>query len=276
MFGSIIGGIGKVIGGVGKAIGLDGLIGGATSAASAAASYDADRRLQKKSFDFNAAEAQKQRDYASAEREIAHEYGTAERVAAQSFSAQQAKRQMDFQERLASTQVQRAAKDMEAAGLNRILALGQPAAAPPGAMATSAGAQSKMGAGSSASGPGASGAGAAAVRNAVSLASALEQIKLTKAQTQKTMSEARAADASADRSEGVNIPFTMLLDYLGRGGEAAKAVRSMLDRLQSATGGSILDRGKSSWNYLKDKADDIRTIYINRGRDSATHPNRKR
>lgn len=41
--------------------------------------------------------------------------------------------QMRFQERMASTQYQRAAQDLEKAGLNRILALGSPAAAPAGA-----------------------------------------------------------------------------------------------------------------------------------------------
>lgn len=49
-------------------------------------------------------------------------------------SAKQAQRQMDFQERMSNTAYQRAAKDLEAAGLNRILALGSPATTPGGAM----------------------------------------------------------------------------------------------------------------------------------------------
>lgn len=76
--------------------------------------------------EFNSAEAALQRQWASTEAETAREFNSA-----------QASRQMDFQKEMSNTQWQRGVKDMQAAGLNPMLAFSQgPASAPSGASAS--------------------------------------------------------------------------------------------------------------------------------------------
>ena len=95
---------------------------------------------------------------------------------------QLAREQMRFQERMSNTAYQRAAKDLEAAGLNRILALGKPASSPGGAMAQLID-------------PGA--AAASAATTALGVRRQAQEIQNLKAQEKLTTAQAVSARAQA-------------------------------------------------------------------------------
>jgi hypothetical protein len=116
-----------------------------------------------------------------------------------------AREQMDFQERMSSTAYQRSAADLEAAGLNRILALGSPASSPSGAMAQLRNPDAALGeavAGAPAS--------ALAVRQANALRKNIEQQTKTSAAQQKNFEA--LADLNRDTTNKVYAEIKEIME----------------------------------------------------------------
>lgn len=94
------------------------------------------------------------------------------------MNMQLAREQMAFQERMSSTAYQRAAADLEAAGLNRILALGKPASTPPGQTAVMQNEQAPLAQGV-----------AKAAHSAIAIRKAGAEVKLLEANAAKAITE---------------------------------------------------------------------------------------
>lgn len=104
------------------------------------------------------------------------------------FSAREASKNRSFQRDMSNTAYQRAADDLEAAGLNRILALGSPASTPSGA-------QGAM----EAPALGTTGIAASSAKAAIRQQNA--QTSLTRAQEKETEERTRLTSAEAEKQE---------------------------------------------------------------------------
>ena len=107
-----------------------------------------------------------------------------------------AREQMKFQERMSSTAYQRARKDMEAAGLNPILALGSPASSPGGA---SAQVQPEA---------------AGAIQAGLAMSQLRSNVALTKATARKTEAEAKVIESTG--IEKARTEWALLQQQVGQ------------------------------------------------------------
>lgn len=110
-----------------------------------------------------------------------------------------AREQMRFQERMRDTQFQAAADDLEAAGLNRILAAGTPAGSPQGAMAKFPHGQ-------------AAAAGQQAIATAMQVKQAQTEIKKKEAETKNIEADTTVRNQVAGRGEVVDKAIRVELE----------------------------------------------------------------
>lgn len=148
-----------------------------------------------------------------------------------------AREQMRFQERMSGTAYTRAAKDLENAGLNRILALGKPATTPGGQTANVLNPQAPLGAGVSAAGP-----------TAITTARQIADIGAVKAQTRKTGYEA---------------------DILQPEATVKKGIGDVLDEISDEIRTPNPDRGKGNWrDWISREPEGLKNLDMDKIREA--------
>lgn len=145
---------------------------------------------------------------------------------ARAENSKQAKRNRAFQQYMSSTAYQRAAKDLEKAGLNRVLALGSPASTPSGAQSSVQ--APKLGS------------------TGVEAASARQAIEQSKAQEALLTEQKRKTSAEADQAEFWKRFYN----------EANPVLDEAIDNLKKGLGSSSTDFRKGAKNWL-DKAESL-------------------
>ncbi len=146
-----------------------------------------------------------------------------------------AREQMAFQEKMSNTAYQRSTKDLEAAGLNRILALGSPASSPAGASATMQNEKAPLGQ-----------AVGQMSSSALAAMTATTQLKNINAQTDKI----KAETINTIQQGQIKEPLADVMDLLSDGTKKVKGF--IKDNVTEENIKKIADQGTASAKQLMD------------------------
>lgn len=227
-------------------------------------------RERKASQSFDSNQAIRQRAWEAEQADIAREFSSAQAAITRDWSSAEAATARDFNERMSSTQNQRAAADLEAAGLNRILALGRPAGSAGAPMPSGATAQTAKGSGGQARS-----AGKFTFPKPTGFMEMMQgklldaQADLTSAQEANVREQTRGLGATSDMKEGLAIPISTVLEWLGRSGDAARNIKGFIERwVQDRLDVSQRVHGNKGFNQPGNASGGgPTTIYIRKGKD---------